>query len=63
MYLGLTAVYFGLALLANFAWPIVLLPVVLVALSSVVIEREERYLARAFGAEYERYRSNVRRWL
>ena len=63
MYLGLTTTYFGLAVIANLAWPIVLLPVVLVALSSVVIEREERYLARAFGAEYERYRSRVRRWL
>jgi protein-S-isoprenylcysteine O-methyltransferase Ste14 len=28
-----------------------------------VIHREERYLARQFGAEYESYRSRTRRWL
>jgi protein-S-isoprenylcysteine O-methyltransferase Ste14 len=63
MYLGLATAYLGLAVMTNLAWPIVMLPFVLMALSSVVIEREERYLARAFGAEYERYRTDVRRWL
>ena len=63
MYLGLTAGYFGLALLVNQAWPVVLLPAVLVALTTLVIEREERHLARTFGAEYDAYRARVRRWL
>jgi protein-S-isoprenylcysteine O-methyltransferase Ste14 len=63
MYLGLTTAYFGLALLVNQAWPIVLLPLVLVALTVFVIEREERHLTRLFGAEYDAYRARVRRWL
>ena len=28
-----------------------------------VIAREERYLAKKFGADYEAYRQKVRRWL
>ena len=63
MYLGLATAYFGLALLLNQAWPIVLLPLVLIVLTVLVIEREERHLARLFGAKYDAYRARVRRWL
>jgi protein-S-isoprenylcysteine O-methyltransferase Ste14 len=62
MYLGLTAAYFGLALVLNWAWPLVLLPVVLGALSALVIDREERHLASSFGTAYTEYRRHVRRW-
>jgi protein-S-isoprenylcysteine O-methyltransferase Ste14 len=63
MYLGLTVAYVGLSLLMNQAWPIVLLPLVLIALTIFVIEREERHLARVFGGDYDAYRARVRRWL
>jgi protein-S-isoprenylcysteine O-methyltransferase Ste14 len=63
MYVGLTAVYGGVAILRNAAWPLVLLPVVLTALWFLVIRREERYLTHAFGEEYIRYQQRVRRWL
>ena len=63
MYVGLTAVYSGVALLRNAAWPLILLPVVLIALWFLVIRREERYLTHAFGDQYTRYRQRVRRWL
>lgn len=63
MYLGMTLVYLGLALVLDWLWPVVLLPVVLASLTVLVIRREERYLAHAFGEEYERYRGHVRRWL
>lgn len=63
MYVGLTFAYFGVALLVNWAWPIILLPVVLVVMNVAVIEREERYLETAFPDAYGPYRQRVRRWL
>ena len=63
MYVGLAFAYLGIALGLNMGWPPLLLPLVLLALGRFVIRREERYLAGAFGEEYDRYRARVRRWL
>jgi protein-S-isoprenylcysteine O-methyltransferase Ste14 len=63
MYLGLSLAYVGLAVLVNQAWPTVLLPVVLIVLSTAVIEREERHLREKFGPAYETYSRRVRRWI
>lgn len=63
IYVGMTAVYAGIALLANSAWPLLLLPAVLVILTTMVIGREERYLSKAFGGEYAGYCRRVRRWI
>ncbi len=63
MYLGLTLMYLGATALVNSVWPLVLLPVVLLVLRRAVINREERYLQGAFGAEYTEYCRRVRRWL
>lgn len=63
MYLGMTAIYFGASLLANLAWPLVLLPAVLLTMNAVVIGREERYLLAAFGKAYQDYCGHTRRWL
>lgn len=63
MYVGLSVAYVGLALLTGILWAIVLLPLVLTTLVALVVSREERYLADAFGAEYAAYRARVRRWL
>jgi protein-S-isoprenylcysteine O-methyltransferase Ste14 len=63
MYVGLTGLYTGLALIFNVGWPLVLLPLVLAVLWGVVIQREERYLRAAFGEEYAAFQREVRRWL
>lgn len=63
MYVGMSAVYIGLAFLMSETWPLVLLPFVLISLYTLVIRREERYLGDAFGDEYAAYRARVRRWL
>lgn len=63
MYLSLVVLYLGVAAFANSWWPVLLLPLVVVAVDRAVIAREERYLAAAFPAEYAAYRSRVRRWL
>ena len=63
MYLGFTLLYVGVAFWANAGWPLLLLPLVLVVMHYGVIVREEAYLARTFGQDYERYRQRVRRWL
>jgi protein-S-isoprenylcysteine O-methyltransferase Ste14 len=62
-YLGLAAIYAGLALLARARWSLLLLPAVLATIDRGVIEREERYLRGRFGDEYVRYLNRVRRWI
>jgi protein-S-isoprenylcysteine O-methyltransferase Ste14 len=63
MYTGLTIAYLGGSALIDSAWPILVLPVVILVLIKTVILREEMYLRDAFGAEYAGYVASVRRWL
>ena len=63
MYVALTAMTFGIGLLADNIWILLLLPIALVALTKLVIQREEHYLAEAFGESYRNYQLRVRRWL
>ena len=63
MYLSLSLVYLGVAIFVRTGWAIMLLPLVLVAVTRLVIAREEAYLARRFGQEYLSYKDRVRRWL
>ena len=62
MYVAWTVGYLGVALVAGTAWPLLLLPVVL-AVTQVVVLREERSLERHFGDKYRRYKTSVRRYL
>jgi protein-S-isoprenylcysteine O-methyltransferase Ste14 len=63
MYTGLTFAYFGGSALLDSAWPVIVLPAVILILVERVISREEMYLRDAFGAEYTGYAASVRRWL
>lgn len=63
MYVGMGFLYAGLATLFQWWWALILLPAVLWAIDRIVISREEAYLRRRFGSDYERYCTRVRRWL
>lgn len=63
MYVGMACLHAGLALRMQATWSLVLLAPVLLTVDRVVIAREERYLERAFGDQYRRYRTRVRRWV
>jgi protein-S-isoprenylcysteine O-methyltransferase Ste14 len=63
IYLGMSGIYAGAALVLNMAWPLVMLPVVIAIVTTAVILREERYLTDAFGDAYGSYWRRVRRWL
>ena len=62
MYVAATAVYLGVALVADAAWALLLLPAVLLATHLVVV-REERSLSTRFGDGFRSYRASVRRYL
>jgi protein-S-isoprenylcysteine O-methyltransferase Ste14 len=61
MYVALTRLTVGFALFLNTWWTVLLLVPALLAVRRFVIEPEERYLRRRFGAEYEEYTRQVRR--
>lgn len=62
-YVGQVMVYLGIGLALNSAWPLIALIPTLVILRYAVIAKEERYLHRLLGAEYDEYCRRVRRWL
>ena len=63
IYLGLSAIYLGVGVMADAGWVAVLLGPLLLVMHFGVIAREERYLERKFGDEYLRYKAKVRRWI
>lgn len=63
MYLGMALTYAGLAIGLDGPIAFALLPLVLIAIQTQVIAREERYLDAKFGDDYRRYKAGVRRWL
>ena len=63
MYLAWTLISLGIALAMNTLWLLLLLPLVIVFTHFREIVREERTLRQQFGAEYEQYCRNVRRYL
>jgi protein-S-isoprenylcysteine O-methyltransferase Ste14 len=62
MYAGHVVACVGAALWTGSGWPLVALPLSVLATRRWVIDPEEDYLAERFGAEYAQYRRRVRRW-
>jgi len=63
MYLGMSVTSAGVAIFFESLAAAVLLAIVVLVMDRVVIAREEAYLSRKFGADYDSYRGRVRRWL
>lgn len=63
IYLAMTLLYAGAALLLNSLWVLLFLAPVLMLINFGVIAREEKYLAEKFGDEYLNYKKRVRRWI
>jgi protein-S-isoprenylcysteine O-methyltransferase Ste14 len=63
MYTGLAIMVAGGALLAGTWWPLLFLPLALLAVTQLAIKPEETYLAKCYGSAYADYRLDVRRWL
>ena len=62
MYVGWSAIYLGIALVANSLWILAFFPVAFLFTHFVDIRREERKLDELFGEEYRRYQAGVRRY-
>lgn len=63
LYLGGIIIFFGMALLVNFLWPLLMLVVSVFLCHTFLILPEEKYLTEKFGEEYIQYKNSVRRWI
>jgi protein-S-isoprenylcysteine O-methyltransferase Ste14 len=63
LYVGLLALYLGLALLAPTFWGLVLFPAAVLLVYWGAIRPEEQFLHKRFGRAYDDYTRRVRRWL
>ena len=63
LYLAMALLTIGAGLWLNTWWVLILLIPAVALVDRFVIAREEAYLRRRFGAEYDAYTARVRRWL
>ena len=63
MYLAMALLHLGIAMILASPGAVVGLLLAVIVIDRAVIAREEAYLARVFGADYNAYRLKVRRWL
>lgn len=63
IYLAFSLLQLGIAIWVNSLWLVATLVPAHAVMAWIVVPREERYLERAFGAEYLAYKSAVRRWI
>ena len=63
MYLGFVLVLIGIAVLLRALSPYVFILTFMILIQSMYITVEERMLAERFGARWQEYQRNTRRWL
>jgi protein-S-isoprenylcysteine O-methyltransferase Ste14 len=63
IYLAFSLLQLGIAIWVNSVWLLATLVGAVALIHSIVIQREEHYLERKFGAGYLDYKASVRRWL
>ena len=63
MYLGMTLILLGVALILGSATPFVVVLLFPVLLDRIFIVPEERMLENTFGDQFRLYRNRVRRWI
>ena len=63
MYLGMILLMTGLGLVFSLDWAIIFVPALWAMLHFGVVLREEAFLNQRFGAPYEEFFDNTRRWL
>ncbi|MEM8573480.1 MAG: isoprenylcysteine carboxylmethyltransferase family protein [Pseudomonadota bacterium] len=63
IYIGLILIYFGLCLVLTSVWMLILIIPIVIILHRGVVKREEDYLSWKFGDAYQRYMTQVPRWL
>jgi len=63
MYLAWTLINFGIVLILNTVWLVILLPAALLFTHFLTIPREERHLEEHFGEDYSGYKARTHRWL
>jgi len=62
LYIAAIGVYLGVTLWVNGLAPLLLLPLLVLAIHRGIVVREEKYLESKFGTVYTSYRSRVPRW-
>jgi len=63
MYLGMSIIYAGVAIILGSLWSLVLLPIPVLVMNAVVIPMEEANAREEFGEQYLAYCRKARRWL
>jgi len=63
LYVGLILFYAGISFGMRAVWPLLFLPIVVIALHHLAILPEEHYLEHRFGDEYRAYKARVHRWI
>jgi protein-S-isoprenylcysteine O-methyltransferase Ste14 len=63
IYLGFVCLLVGFPFIFGSYWGLILIPLFVILMNALVIQREEAYLEKKFGEAYTSYKSRVRRWL